>query len=103
MHTRRIPLDCVHVVGLGQTVSGLRRAPIRAEEEGGTWDGEEADRISILEAIGTGPHPPRYIDLELGSWQARVWNMKAFISALRMIAPVSTLRSTTLAEVQKFR
>ena len=44
-------------------------ATIRAEEEGGTWDGEEAERISILEAIGTGPHPPRYIDLELGSWQ----------------------------------
>ncbi len=43
-------------------------ATIRAESEGGTWAGEDADRISLLEAIGTGPHPPRYIDLELGAW-----------------------------------
>ncbi|MCH2161572.1 MAG: type I 3-dehydroquinate dehydratase [Phycisphaerales bacterium] len=44
-------------------------ATIRAEEEGGTWAGEERDRIALLEAIGTGSNPPRYIDLELGAWQ----------------------------------
>ena len=44
-------------------------ATIRAEEEGGTWAGEEQQRIALLEAIGTGPNPPRYIDLELGAWQ----------------------------------
>ncbi len=43
-------------------------ATIRAEEEGGTWCGDEQTRISILEAIGTGDHPPAYIDLELGAW-----------------------------------
>ena len=43
-------------------------ATIRAESEGGTWAGDETDRISLLEAIGTGSHPPRYIDLELGAW-----------------------------------
>ena len=43
-------------------------ATIRAEEEGGTWQGDEQTRISILEAIGTGDHPPAYIDLELGAW-----------------------------------
>lgn len=44
-------------------------ATIRAEAEGGTWVGEEADRISIIEAIGTSDNAPRYIDVELGAWQ----------------------------------
>ena len=44
-------------------------ATIRAEDEGGTWAGSEQDRISLLEAIGTGDHPPAYIDLELRAWQ----------------------------------
>ena len=41
---------------------------IRSEAEGGTWAGEEADRIALIEAIGTGDSPPRYFDVELGSW-----------------------------------
>lgn len=44
-------------------------ATIRAENEGGTWAGSEQERISLLEAIGTGDHPPAYIDLELRAWQ----------------------------------
>jgi 3-dehydroquinate dehydratase/shikimate dehydrogenase len=43
---------------------------IRAENEGGTWAGTEQDRISILEAIGMGDHPPAYIDLELEAWRS---------------------------------
>ena len=43
---------------------------IRAEDEGGTWAGTEQDRIAILEAIGTGDHPPAYIDIELKAWQS---------------------------------
>lgn len=43
---------------------------IRSEDEGGTWDGSEQDRISLLEAIGTGDHPPAYIDLELAAWKS---------------------------------
>jgi len=43
-------------------------ATIRAEDEGGTWQGDEQTRIAILEAIGTGDHPPAYIDLELRAW-----------------------------------
>lgn len=42
---------------------------IRSEDEGGTWQGDEQERIALLEAIGTGEHPPAYIDLELGAWQ----------------------------------
>lgn len=43
---------------------------IRSEDEGGTWVGTEQDRISLLEAIGTGDHPPAYIDLELAAWRS---------------------------------
>ena len=42
---------------------------IRSEDEGGTWAGDEQERISLLEAIGTGPHPPAYIDLESKAWR----------------------------------
>ena len=42
MHTRRIPLDCVHLVGLGQTVSRLRRAPIRSAGANGKREDRRA-------------------------------------------------------------
>ena len=45
-------------------------ATIRAEAEGGTWAGEEADRVAIIEAMGTSDDPPRYIDVELGAWKS---------------------------------
>lgn len=44
-------------------------ATIRSEDEGGTWQGDEQTRISLLEAIGTGDHVPAYLDFELGAWQ----------------------------------
>ena len=40
---------------------------VRIAAEGGGWDGDETDRISFLEAVCTGDHPPRYIDVELSS------------------------------------
>lgn len=43
---------------------------IRSEDEGGTWVGTEQQRISILEAVGTGDHPPAYLDIELKAWQS---------------------------------
>ena len=42
---------------------------IRAESEGGTWDGEEQDRIAALEAIGTAEPGPAYLDLEVRAWE----------------------------------
>ena len=50
-------------------------ATIRAEAEGGTWDGNEQDRISLLEAIGTAADPPAYLDLEQAAW-ARSANLR---------------------------
>ena len=41
---------------------------IRAESEGGTWDGDEMERIAAIEAIGTADATPAYIDLEVRSW-----------------------------------
>ncbi len=40
---------------------------VRTALEGGGWDGDETDRISFFEALCTGEHPPRYIDIELSS------------------------------------
>ena len=60
-------LEAIQEVLAGSPLPSI--ATIRAEEEGGTWVGEERDRIALLEAIGSGPNPPGYIDLELGAWQ----------------------------------
>lgn len=40
---------------------------VRSASEGGGWDGDDAARISFLEAVGTSGHPPRYIDVELAA------------------------------------
>ena len=40
---------------------------VRIAAEGGGWDGDEADRVSFLEAVCTSDCPPRYIDMELSS------------------------------------
>ena len=61
--------------GLEEIRTLLRASPapaiatIRAETEGGTWAGEEADRVAIIEAMGTSDEAPRYIDVELGAWR----------------------------------
>ena len=50
---RECPLPCI--------------VTVRVAAEGGGWDGDETDRISFLEALCTGDHPPRYVDIELSS------------------------------------
>lgn len=44
----------------------------RTSAEGGGYDGSDADRVSLYErlgnAFGPGESPPRYLDLELASW-----------------------------------
>lgn len=37
--------------------------------EGGMYEGDDAERISLLEAIGVGPHAPRYFDLEVATFR----------------------------------
>jgi 3-dehydroquinate dehydratase/shikimate dehydrogenase len=36
--------------------------------EGGHYDGDESRRVALFEAIGTGDHAPRYLDVELAAW-----------------------------------
>lgn len=38
--------------------------------EGGNYDGEETDRISLIEHAGLGGRQPAYIDIELAAWQS---------------------------------
>jgi len=38
---------------------------IRHADEGGAWRGDDADRVSLLEAIGASDSGPRYIDFEM--------------------------------------
>ncbi len=42
---------------------------IRPEWEGGQYDGEETDRVALLERLGTAEHPPAYLDVELAAYQ----------------------------------
>lgn len=42
----------------------------RSAEEGGDYDGDEADRVSLLEKLCVNTdHPPAYLDFELASYQ----------------------------------
>lgn len=40
----------------------------RSAEEGGRYDGREADRLAFLESVAQLDDPPRFIDVELASW-----------------------------------
>lgn len=40
----------------------------RSSREGGSWSGDETDRVSLLERIGVSKHPPRYLDFELADY-----------------------------------
>lgn len=40
---------------------------IRTRDEGGDWDGDDADRIALIEHLGL--QNPGYIDLELATWR----------------------------------
>ncbi|MFO0827930.1 MAG: type I 3-dehydroquinate dehydratase [Phycisphaerales bacterium] len=42
---------------------------IRPTWEGGMFGGSESHRISVLEAVGVGAAPPRYIDVELDAYR----------------------------------
>jgi 3-dehydroquinate dehydratase/shikimate dehydrogenase len=56
--------------GLAGILRLVRESPvpcivtIRGAAEGGGWRGEDSDRVSMLEAIGTATVGPRYIDFE---------------------------------------
>ncbi len=60
---------------IAATLRLVRESPLpcivtcRNEEEGGFYAGDDSWRISLLEALGTMEHPPRYLDVELATYQ----------------------------------
>lgn len=42
----------------------------RLTSEGGSYDGDEAARIALYQKLGNLDHPPRYLDLELATYQS---------------------------------
>lgn len=56
--------------GLRAALRLVREAPLpcivtcRSASEGGEYDGDDAARLSLYEALGAADHPPRYVDLE---------------------------------------
>ena len=57
--------------------------------EGGLYDGDEADRLALLERATTGATPPAYIDLELAAYQ-QVPEARRFAAALTERADPAT-------------
>ena len=61
--------------GLAASLRLLRESPLpciatcRPRWEGGAYDGDDQERIAFLEALGTSPHAPRYLDVELAAFQ----------------------------------
>jgi 3-dehydroquinate dehydratase/shikimate dehydrogenase len=41
----------------------------RMSDEGGEYDGDDSARVSLIEALGTSDHPPRYIDFEAAAYE----------------------------------
>jgi len=41
----------------------------RSADEGGEYDGDDSARVSLIEALGTSDHPPRYIDFEAAAYE----------------------------------
>ena len=56
--------------GLRTVLRLARESPLpcvvtcRSASEGGEYDGDDAARLSLYEALGASDHPPRYVDLE---------------------------------------
>jgi 3-dehydroquinate dehydratase/shikimate dehydrogenase len=65
-------VDCIgDVEAVEELLRGPRELPmivtIRPTEEGGHWDGSEADRIALIERLGL--LLPGYVDVEWSAWQ----------------------------------
>jgi 3-dehydroquinate dehydratase/shikimate dehydrogenase len=65
-------VDCIGDVA---AVEALLKQPrivplivtVRAADEGGSWTGDDAERIALLERLGL--HLPGYVDVEYATWQ----------------------------------
>jgi 3-dehydroquinate dehydratase/shikimate dehydrogenase len=78
----------------------------RAASEGGQYDGDDTDRISLYERLGTasgkGEHPPRYIDCELATY-TRSANLKQKVNlAVDHPAQLRDLRTSLILSMHDF-
>lgn len=59
------------VEAVAAVLAGKRDVPIiltiRSQDEGGAWDGEDAERIALFERLGL--ELPGYVDVEYATWQ----------------------------------
>lgn len=65
-------VDCIDDVDAVEALlDGPRNLPLivtlRAADEGGSWSGDEAERIALLQRLGL--HGPGYLDIEYATWQ----------------------------------
>jgi 3-dehydroquinate dehydratase/shikimate dehydrogenase len=54
----------------------------RHAREGGAWEGDEADRIELFEAVCDGLRTPAYIDIEFASWRTNPELQRRILAAL---------------------
>ena len=70
----RIDVLVEHAEGVAAARRLVQGSPLpvlltcRSEAEGGSWRGEETDRVSFLEAIGTDEMAPQFLDFEEAAW-----------------------------------
>ena len=70
----RIDLLVEHAEGVAAACRLVSDSPLpvlltcRSEAEGGAWRGEETDRVSFLEAVGTAEIAPQFLDFEEAAW-----------------------------------
>ncbi len=70
----RIDLLVEHPDGVPAARKLVHESPLpvlltcRSDAEGGAWRGEEIDRVSFLEAVGTAECAPQFLDFEEAAW-----------------------------------
>ena len=77
----RIDVLVEHAEGVTAARRLVQESPLpvlltcRSDAEGGAWRGEETDRVSFLEAVGTAEVAPQFLDFEEAAW-SRSANMQ---------------------------
>jgi len=77
----------------------------RSAAEGGAYDGDEMERVSLLERLVMGPgvvHPPRYIDVELGAYAASANIRQKIDLAVRHPAQSRDLDTSLILSIHDF-
>ena len=70
----RIDVLVEHAEGVTAARRLVQESPLpvlltcRSDAEGGAWRGEETDRVSFLEAVGTAEVAPQFLDFEEAAW-----------------------------------